>query len=63
MPAATTLDLRYAYTWQALELSLALANATDQRYYTQAYGCAAGVTSAIYPEPGRAVTVAGRVRF
>ena len=63
MPAATTLDLRYAYTWQALELSLAVANATDRRYYTQAYGCAAGVTSAIYPEPGRTVTVAGRVRF
>jgi iron complex outermembrane receptor protein len=63
MPSATTLDLRYAYTWQALELSLTLANATDQRYYTQAFGCAAGVTSAIYPEPGRTVTVAGRVRF
>lgn len=63
MPAYTTADARYAYQWQNVELSLGLANLFDRKFYTQAYGCAAGVTTSIYPEPGRAVTAALRVKF
>jgi len=63
MPSYATADARYAYEWQRVELSLAVANLTDKRYFTQAYGCAAGVTTSIYPEAGRAVTAALRVKF
>jgi iron complex outermembrane receptor protein len=63
MPSYTTVDVRYAYQWQRLELSVGVANLMDKTYYTQAFGCAAGVTNAIYPEAGRAVTAALRVRF
>jgi iron complex outermembrane receptor protein len=63
MPSYTTADLRYAYAWQNAELSLGVANLFDRQHYTQAFGCVAGVTTAIYPEPGRAITAALRVRF
>ena len=63
MPAYITADARYAYQWQNVELSLGLVNLFDRKFYTQAFGCAAGVTTAIYPEPGRTVTAALRVRF
>jgi len=63
MAAYATLDLRYAYQLPSGELSLAVANATDRRYYTQAFRCNAGVTEGIYPEAGRAVTAALRWRF
>lgn len=63
IPSYTTADARYAYEWQRLELSLAVANLFDRRYYTQAFGCAAGATTSIYPEPGRTVTAALRVTF
>jgi len=63
MPAYTTADVRYAYTLRQVELSLGIANLFDRRYYTQAFGCAAGVTDAIYPEAGRAFTAAARVSF
>ncbi len=63
VPAYTTADLRYAYQWQRLELSLGIANLFDRNYYTQAFGCTAGVNAAIYPETGRAVTAALRMTF
>ena len=63
MPAYATLDLRYAYQWAAGELSLGLANAADHRYYTQAFDCAGGVVTALYPEAGRNLTLAARWRF
>ena len=63
MPAYLTADARYAYQWQNVELSLGLANLFDRKFYTQAYGCDAGVTTSLYPEAGRAVTAALRVRF
>jgi iron complex outermembrane receptor protein len=63
VPAYTTADVRYAYRWRQLELSLAVSNLFDRKYYTQAFGCAAGVTSAIYPEAGRSLTAAVRVHF
>lgn len=64
MPSYTTLDVRYAYQFGKAELALGVANLTDTKYYTQAYGCdARGVTTSIYPEAGRAFTAALRVKF
>jgi iron complex outermembrane recepter protein len=63
MPAYATADFRYAYHWQQLELSLGVANLFDRKFFTQAFGCLGGVTTSIYPEPGRAVTAALRMRF
>jgi iron complex outermembrane recepter protein len=63
MPAYTTADARYAYQWQQLELSLSVTNLFDKKYFTQAFACAAGTTAAIFPEAGRAVTAAVRMRF
>lgn len=63
MPAYTTADARYAYQWQKVEVSLAVTNLFDRKYFTQAFGCSAGVTAAVYPEPGRAVTAALRYQF
>jgi iron complex outermembrane receptor protein len=63
MPSYTTLDLRHASRWQQFELSLGVANATGRKYYTQAFGCTAGVTGGIYPEAGRAFTASLRAAF
>jgi len=63
IPSFTTVDARYAYQWQQVELSVAVANLLDRRYFTQAFGCIGGTTTSIYPEPGRAVTAALRVNF
>jgi iron complex outermembrane receptor protein len=63
MPAYTTLDVRYAYKFKNAELSLGVSNLTDRKYYSQAFGCTGGTTSAIYPEAGRAFTVALRMNF
>ncbi len=63
MPSYATADLRYAYRWRAAELALGIANLTDRKYYTQAFSCDGGETSAIYPEPGRAVTASLRWQF
>ncbi len=63
MPAYTTLDVRYAYKFKNAELSLGVSNLTDRKYYSQAFLCTAGTTSAIYPEAGRAFTAALRVNF
>jgi len=63
IPSHATVDLRYAYQWRNAELALGVANLTDRNYYTQAFGCAAGLTTGIYPEPGRSVTASLRVAF
>ena len=63
VPAYTTADLRYAYQLQKVELSLGIANLFNKQFYTQAFGCTGGVTTSIYPEPGRALTAALRVNF
>jgi iron complex outermembrane receptor protein len=63
IPSYTTADLRYAYEWKQAELSLGVTNLFDRKYYTQAFSCAGGQTSGIYPEAGRAVTAAVRVKF
>ncbi len=63
MPAYTTMDARYAYQYKNAEFALGINNLTDSKYYTQAFGCSAGVTTSIYPEAGRTVTASLRVRF
>lgn len=63
IPAYTTADLRYAYQWRQVEWSLGVTNLFDKKYYTLAFGCSGGVTTAIYPEAGRAFTAAMRIRF
>ena len=63
MPAYSTADLRYAYQWQSLELSVGVRNLFNRKHYTQAFGCVAGETSAIYPEAGRTVNAALRIKF
>lgn len=63
IPSHTTADARYAYRWLSAEFALAVANLTDRKYYTQAFRCAAGQTTSIYPEAGRAFTASVRVGF
>lgn len=63
MPAYSTVDARYAYTTGLVELALGVRNLGDAKYYTQAYGCTAGVTTSIYPEAGRAWTATAKLSF
>ena len=64
MPSYATADLRYAYTWRNAEFALGIANLTDHKYYTQAFGCnAGGVTTSIYPEAGRTFTASVKFTF
>lgn len=63
MPSYATADLRYAYHWQQVELSLGVSNLFDRNFYTQAFTCVSGVTNGIFPEAGRAFTATARVRF
>ncbi|MBU0590201.1 MAG: TonB-dependent receptor [Gammaproteobacteria bacterium] len=63
MPAYTTMDMRYSYQYKNAELALGLNNLTDNKYYTQAFSCSAGVTSSIYPEAGRTLVASMRLRF
>ncbi len=63
MPAYTTMDLRYGYQYKNAEFALGINNLGDSKYYTQAFGCTAGVTTSIYPEAGRTLTASVRLRF
>ena len=63
MPAYTTVNARYAYQFGNAEFSLAVTNLTDRQFYSQAFSCTGGVTGGIYPEAGRALTAALRVKF
>ena len=59
MPAYTTLDGRYARKLGAWELAVAGLNLADRKYYSNAYGCRAG----IYPSDGRQLKVSARYDF
>lgn len=63
MPAYTTAYARYALNVQNVELSLGVNNLFDRDFYTQAFGCAGGQTTSIYPEAGRTFVAAVRVSF
>ncbi|HSW18076.1 MAG TPA: TonB-dependent receptor [Ramlibacter sp.] len=62
-PSYVTADLRYAYTFKNVELSLGASNLFDRKYFTQAFACAGNQATSLYPEQGRAVTTALRVSF
>lgn len=63
MPAYSTADARYAYTIGKFEWALGIKNLADTKYYTQAFGCTAGVTGSIYPEASRSLTTSVLARF
>ena len=63
MPSYVTLDLRYAYKYQNAEFALGVANLTDEKYYTLAYGCAGTQPTSLYSEAGRAITTSVRLKF
>ena len=61
MSAYTTADLRYAYQWNQAELSLAINNLFDRKYYSQATVNDTGLK--VYPEADRTVVAGLRLRF
>jgi iron complex outermembrane recepter protein len=64
MPSYTTADARYAWQFHRnAELGVGVTNLFDRKYYTQAFRCAGGLTTSIYPEPGRLFTVSLRAQF
>ena len=63
IPSYTTLDARYAYKFANAEFAVGATNLANSKFYTQAFGCLAGVTTSIYPDAGRAVTASVRVNF
>lgn len=63
MPSYTTVDLRYAFKADAVELALGVANLADRKYYTLAYACASGQPTSVYPEAGRGLVASARVSF
>ncbi|MEJ7929931.1 TonB-dependent receptor [Ramlibacter sp. AN1015] len=63
VPSYTTADARYAFQWRQAEFSLGATNLFDRRFFTQAFACAGGQATSLYPEPGRAFTAAVRVAF
>ncbi len=63
MPSYATVQAGYAFNWRQLELSLAIDNLTDRRYYTLAFACAGGVPTSLYPEAGRQVRLQARLAF
>ncbi|OAD86151.1 TonB-dependent receptor [Comamonas thiooxydans] len=63
MPSYLNADMRYAYKWRDTEFALAVGNLMNRKFYTQAYGCAGGVTTSIYPEAGRTVMATLRHHF
>jgi iron complex outermembrane receptor protein len=64
MPSYMTADARYAWQFHpGAELALAVTNLFDRNYYTQAFACAGGQPSSLYPEAGRQFTASLRVQF
>jgi iron complex outermembrane receptor protein len=59
IPSHTTLDARYARTIGAWELAVAGQNLADKRYFSNAFGCQAG----IYPSDGRQLKLSARYDF
>jgi iron complex outermembrane receptor protein len=63
MPSYTTADAKYAFQAPNIELALGVTNLADKKYYTQAFSCANGAPSSIYPEAGRSLVASIRVGF
>ena len=64
MPSYTTADARYAWQFhRSAELAVGVTNLFDRKYFTQAFGCAGGQTTAIYPEAPRQFSASLRLQF
>lgn len=64
VPSYTTVDARYAFKADAVELAVGVRNLADKTYYTRAFACGAdGRPTSLYPEAGRAITVSARMSF
>ncbi|MFA9218901.1 MAG: TonB-dependent receptor family protein [Sphingomonadaceae bacterium] len=59
MPAYTTFDARYARKFGQWEVAVAGLNLGDKQYFSQAFGCQAG----IYPADGRQLKLSARYDF
>ncbi|MYM36434.1 TonB-dependent receptor [Duganella sp. FT94W] len=59
MPSYTTLDARYARQFGQWEWALSGQNLADKNYFSQAFGCKAG----IYPSNGRQLKLSARYEF
>jgi iron complex outermembrane receptor protein len=59
IPSYTTLDARYARTIGKWEFALSGLNLADKRYFSNAFGCQAG----IYPSDGRQLKLSARYDF
>jgi iron complex outermembrane receptor protein len=59
VPSYTTFDARYARRIGAWELALSGLNLADRHYFSNAFGCKAG----IYPSDGRQLRVSARYDF
>jgi iron complex outermembrane receptor protein len=59
IPSHTTIDARYARTIGAWELAVSGQNLADKRYFSNAFGCQAG----IYPGDGRQLKLSARYDF
>lgn len=60
MPSYGTIDLRYTYRLQQIELAVMAKNFLDSKYYS--YATATGGYS-VYPEPGRTFFASAKVNF
>lgn len=64
MPSYATADARYAWQFHPrAELAVGVTNLFDRQIYTQAFACAGGQVTSIYPEAGRRFTASLRVQF
>jgi iron complex outermembrane receptor protein len=59
IPSYTTIDARYARTIGKWELAMAGLNLADKQYFSNAFGCQAG----IYPSDGRQLKLSARYDF
>lgn len=63
IPTSTLLDARYGWKMRNIEWSVAAANLTDVKSYSQAFNCANGAGGGIYPDPGRTLKAAVKYNF
>lgn len=63
VPSYNTLDVGYRFERGAWQLNAQIQNLGNKKYYSTAYGCAAGQATSIYPEAGRQLGLNLRYQF
>jgi iron complex outermembrane receptor protein len=64
IPSYAVGDVKYAYQFhKSVQLSFAVNNVTDHKYFTYAAGCSSGLVTSIYPESGRTFLATAQVHF